>query len=90
VIKTTAAPAQTLPDSGAGDNEYVIAYDGGKRSYRRLFAWQRPEHANCRQEFVSVIAVKADGTNLALCQHCNLLQPVTQAVAKRSRSGGDG
>ena len=81
MIDTAATPAQLRTDLGAGGDEGVIAPDDQKLGDRRLFTWEQPEHANCKHELGSVVAIKADGTKLAFCQHCNLLQPVKPAGA---------
>jgi hypothetical protein len=46
------------------------------------FTWERPEYAGCEHKKLgSVIAVKADGTKLAVCENCSILTSV-----KRSKS----
>jgi hypothetical protein len=73
VIDISATPAQPLAGSDISDGQRAVATRGHNLDNAWLFTWERPEHASCEHKLRQVTAIKADGTKLGLCQHCNLI-----------------
>jgi hypothetical protein len=70
------------------DEANTISCSGKAGERVRGFTWEQPQHADCEHDLGPVIAVKADGKKLAVCQNCNLLKSVTvKAPAHAFKSG---
>jgi hypothetical protein len=63
-------------------NDDFVQYDEGDLD-ARPFTWQQAKHEGCKHRLGPLAAIKANGTKLAFCEHCNKLDRIRTGPARR-------